>query len=180
MKVIGLALCVALAAFLPAAGSLHMSPVRAAPPAAASKCSNVQLLIQAQSSQGAAGHGAVIYRIHNMFGQACTLRGYPGVQLLDRHFLSLPTTVHRGAGDLVGPIPVKLITLPAHGNGYFALGFSDVPVGTGCEAPAHYVMIIPPNDHLPVVTYAFTGGGSFTACTGDVYVSPVTATPRYQ
>jgi hypothetical protein len=145
------------------------------------KCQNIQLMIQAQSSQGAAGHIAVIYRMHNLFSQACTLRGYPGVQLLNRDFVTLPTTVHHGAGGLVGAIPMRLITVPGHGNAYFALGYSDVPVNNQpCEVPARYVMIIPPSDYLPVVTYAFTHGGSISACTGNINVSPVTATPRYR
>jgi hypothetical protein len=132
------------------------------------------------ASQGAAGHIAVIYRIHNLWGQACTLYGYPGVQLLDGHFLSLPTTVHRGPGGIVGAIPPRLIRIGAYGNAYFTLGYSDVPVNNQPCETAYYLMIWAPNDVLPVVTYAFTHAGRITACGGNLNVSPVTARPRYR
>lgn len=154
---------------------------RAARPSTAPRCLNVQLLIQAVTSDGAAGSIGIIYRIHNMFGQACTLTGYPGVRLLDRSFLSLPTVEHRGAGGLIGPIPVRLITIPAFGNAYFALGYSDVQVNNRpCQPQAHYVLVIPPNDRLPVVTYAAENGGTIFSCTANIYVSPVTPKPRYR
>lgn len=142
-------------------------------------CQNIQLLIQAQSSQGAAGHIVMIYRMHNLFGQACTLRGYPGVQLLNRNFVTLSTTVVRGPGNDIGSIPVRTVRISGHGNAYFALGYSDVPVGNRpCQVPARYVMIIAPNIYLPVVTYAAPRGGSIYSCTGVINVSPVTAQPR--
>lgn len=106
--------------------------------------------------------------------------GYPGVQFLDRHFVSLPTTVHRGPGNLVGAIAKQLVYVGAHGNAYFALGYSDVPVNNQPCATASYLMIFAPNDVSPVVTYAFTRGGSIMECTGNINVSPVTAKPRYQ
>lgn len=151
----------------------------AGPAQTAPTCQNIHLDIRAQASQGAAGHIAVIYRIHNMSGRACTLYGYPGVQLLDRHFLSLPTTVRRG-GRYVGTIPKRLIRVGAHGNAYFTLVYSDVPMNNRPCVTASYLMIFAPNDSLPVVTYAFTGGGGITACSGVIDVSPVTAQPRYQ
>lgn len=148
--------------------------VRAAP-----TCRNTQLVVRAYTSQGAAGHIAIVYRIHNQRGLACSLVGYPGVQLLNRRFHSLPTTVVRGPGNLVGAIPVRVIRLPAHGNAYFAMGYSDVPAGRPCQAPAYYLMVWAPNDYLPVVTAAVPHG-SITSCTGVINVSPVTAHPRYQ
>ncbi|MDQ2741307.1 MAG: hypothetical protein M3Z66_03280, partial [Chloroflexota bacterium] len=64
------ALVVALAAML---GSVAISG-RAFPTQAASaqvssnRCYNIQVLIRAQASNGAAGHIAVEYRIHNLWG----------------------------------------------------------------------------------------------------------------
>jgi hypothetical protein len=153
--------------------------VAAAQPAqTAPRCQNIQLTIRVQSSQGAAGTIAIVYRIHNLTGRACSLFGYPGVQLLDRNFLSLPTTVHRGGGFL-GSIPRQLVRLGGHGNAYFTLVYNDVPVNNRPCETASYLMIFPPNDYLPVVTYASTRGGSITPCTGNINVSPVTAHPRY-
>jgi hypothetical protein len=181
MKVMALVAWTVASVFLPGANGARVSPVEAARPAQAARtCQNVQLLIRAQNSQGAAGTIAVIYRIHNLTGQPCTLFGYPGVQLLDRHFLSLPTRVHRG-GYPVSAIQPRLVHITPHGNAYFTLVYSDVPVNNQpCEATASYLMIWAPNDVLPVVTYASGGGGGITACTGNITVSPVTAQPRYQ
>ena len=166
--------------FLPAGPALRISPAAAAQPAQPpGTCQNIQLLIRPQSSEGAAGTITLIYRIHNLSGQACTLHGYPGVQLLDRRFMSLPTTVHRGGGFL-GRIPVRLIRLGAYGNAYFTLSYSDVPINNQPCPAAYYLMIFAPNDFLPVVTYVVPRGGSITACSGNINVSPVTARPRFQ
>lgn len=145
---------------------------------AASTCQNIQLLIRPYSSNGAAGHISIIYRIHNLSSRGCSLDGYPGVGLLDRHFATLPTTVTRG-GSYIGSIPEQRVALPAGGNAYFTLLYSDVPTGSGPCRTASNLMIFPPNDFLPVVTYAFTGGGGIIACNGALNVSPVTARPRF-
>jgi hypothetical protein len=153
----------------------------ARPLLSARTCQNTQLTIRASASQGAAGHIAIIYRIHNLTAATCTLYGYPGVQLLDRHFLSLPTHEHRSPGNLVGAIPKRLVSVGPHGNAYFALGYSDVQIDSQPCVTAFYLMIFAPNDLLPVVTYAagpFAGG--ILACSGNINVSPVTARPRYQ
>ena len=180
MKMMFAAVCAMVTVISPTGNGLRVRPAVAAQASqAAPSCRNTQLTIRYKSSNGAAGHVGIIYRIHNLSAQACTLFGYPGVQLLDRQFLSLPTTVHRGTGDLVGPIPRQLVRVAAHGNAYFALGYSDVPVMNQPCKTAYYLMIFAPNDVLPVVTYAF-GRGGITACAGSIYVSPVTARPRYQ
>src|SRR5947209_270443 len=114
---------------LPVQSGLGVTPAGAARPIQSPHtCRNVQLRVRSQTSQGAAGHIAIIYRIHNTRGSGCSLVGYPGVQLLDRHFLSLPTTDVRGPGNLVGAIPKQVVQIPAYGNAYFAMGYSDVPV----------------------------------------------------
>jgi len=159
----------------------HAHLAVAASPRAAGTCQNYQLLIRPHSSQGAAGSIAVIFQIHNLSSHTCSLTGYPGIQLLTRQFTSLPTTVHRGRGDLVGAIPVRTVTLAPNGNAYFAMGYSDVIVNNQPCPRDYYVMIFAPNDYLPVVTYPFPGPGhTITACSGTLYVSPVTPNPRYQ
>src|SRR5579859_6643157 len=180
MKRIACTFCVLVVALLPAGRDLRITSADAARPAQAGRtCQNIQLVISPHSSQGAAGTVALIYRIHNLTGRSCTLYGYPGVQLLNRSFLSLPTSVHRG-GSMMGSIPATLVRLGSYGNAYFALFYNDVPVGNRpCHAAATYVMIWAPNDVLPVVTYAALRGGSISSCTGDLFVSPVTAQPRY-
>ena len=163
---------------LPVAAQPHLVPVPAHAAQAPHPCQNIQLLVSAHSSEGAAGTIAVIYRIHNLRNQPCTLSGYPGVQFLDRNFASLPTTVYRGGGK-VGNVPVRTLTLGPSGNAYFALFYSDVPTsGAPPCADARYLMIFAPNTYLPVVTYA-APGGALHECAGIVHVSPVTAQPTY-
>jgi hypothetical protein len=154
-------------------------PVQAAHPAqSAHTCQNIQLLIRPQTSQGITGTIGVIYRIHSLQSKACTLSGYPGIQFLDRQFASLRTTVHRGGGD-VGNIPVRTVTLGPYVDAYFALFYTDVSTVNAAPCPmARYLMIFAPNDYLPVVTYALPGG-SIRECSGNVFVSPVTAQPTY-
>src|SRR5690242_970953 len=81
---------------LPTAARPPLVPVLAHAAQAAHPCQNIELLVSAHSSEGAAGTIAVIYRLHNLRSQPCTLAGYPGIQFLDRQFASLPTTVYRG------------------------------------------------------------------------------------
>jgi hypothetical protein len=178
MKVTLIAAWIAICVALPGATDRRVSDVDAAQ--APRTCHNVQLAIRPQSSQGAAGHIALIYRIHNLSNRSCTLFGYPGVQLLDRNFISVPTTVHRGPGGLVGAFVPRTVTLGAGGNAYFALGYSDVPVNNHPCSSARYLMIFAPNDFLPVVTYASAPRGGLITCTGNVDVSPVTAHPRFR
>lgn len=140
-------------------------------------CQNIQLLVRPYRSQGAAGTIAIIYRIHNLSGRACTLYGYPGVQLLSRGFTTLPTTVTRGGGFL-GGIPKQQVTLAPGGNAYFTLDYSDVPVNNGPCYTAVNLMIFAPGDFLPVVTFAYPHA-SITPCNGALNVSPVTPQPRY-
>jgi hypothetical protein len=174
-----LMLSVALAAGLPAARNLGARPAVAAPVAqAVHNCPNFQLLPGIQGSQGAAGTIVMIYRLHNLFSGACTLYGYPGILLLDKNFGSEHTVVHRGL-PVGHAIPKQLVTVAGHGNAYFTLLYNQVPVGSQPCETARYLMITPPNDFLPIVTHAAPGGGLIHPCTGNVYVSPVTAQPTY-
>jgi len=168
-----------IALVLPADRPLHVTGAIAAQPAqAAQSCRNIQLSLSTQGSQGAAGTIVVIYRFHNLFAQACALYGYPGVQLLDRRFLTLHTVVHRGL-PVGRAIPKRLVHVAAHGNAFFTLLYNDVPVNSRPCETASYLMVFPPNAFLPVVAYAAPRRGSITPCTGNLYVSPVTAHPRY-
>jgi hypothetical protein len=177
-KVILVAAMTVVAMALPLADTMHTGGVEAARPAGvAHTCQNIQLMIRPQNSQGAAGTIAIIYRIHNLSRQPCTLYGYPGAQLLTRTFTTLPTTVTRGGGFL-GSIPKQLVRLAAGGNAYFTLTYSDVPVNNGPCYKAPNLMIFAPGNYLPVVTYAYPHGSIF-ACNGSLNVSPVTPQPRY-
>ncbi|MDQ2742093.1 MAG: DUF4232 domain-containing protein [Chloroflexota bacterium] len=153
------------------------SPARASARVAASqpRCLNIQLNITPGRSNGAAGHIAILYRLHNMRATACTLTGYPGVRLLGRSFRDLPTHLHRGGLVLDGRRTPSTVSVASHGNAWFALEYRDVPAADGSCTMATYLMIFPPNDYLPVIAYAGQGGVSVRACAGELEVSPVTA-----
>jgi hypothetical protein len=153
---------------------------RAAGEAATRPCQNFQVTVRPGQSNGATGHIAIMYRIHNILPGACTLFGYPGAELLDRNFSSLPTHVHRGLGFLAGKHAPSTVTLQGNQDGFFILEWVHFPSpGQSCP-PASYLLITPPNDRLPVVTYAARGGGTIVACGGNLTVSPVSQHPQFE
>lgn len=141
--------------------------------AAAPRCRNTQLVVTPFKSSGAAGTIGEMYKIHNQLPGACTLWGYPGAMLLDRNFNSLPTTVTRGMAFLTGHPGPRLVTLQGSHNAYFVVKWNHIPAAGQTCPVARYVMIIPPNDRLPVVSYAGNGGGGIDACGGKLTVTPV-------
>lgn len=142
--------------------------------AAPSRCANYQLLVRSIASNGATGHVDDMFRIHDLLPGSCTLFGYPGALLLDKNFYSLPTHVRRAPYPQGGPGPA-LVTLDRSHDAYFVLSYVHFPTpGQKCPI-APYVMITPPNDRLPVVTYAAGGNGQggIMACGGNLTASPV-------
>lgn len=143
----------------------------AAAPAAAPTCQNTQLLIRPYRGNGAAGHYGEEYSIHNMGGTACSLRGFPGVLLLDSRFVTLPTSL-TWSNTLLGYHPVQTVRLGPGGNAYFALYWATIPTGGERCSTAPYLMITAPNNRLPVVTYAVYGPG-IHPCGGRITSTPV-------
>lgn len=142
--------------------------------AASLRCANHQLLVQPTAANGATGHVSELFRIHDLLPSSCTLIGYPGALLLDQTFHSLPTQVSRAPYPEGGPGPT-LVTLTRQHDAYFVLSWMHFPTpGQACPT-AHYVMITPPNDRLPVVTNAGGGDGEggIMACGGKLTASPV-------
>lgn len=136
------------------------------------RCMNVQLSVSPGGGLGAAtGHLGVWFRLHNLRRSACSLQGFPGVELLDKNFQSLPDPVQR-SGYMISPsLPKRMVVLDRSHDAYFALEYGDVPnMNHPCRSGVPYVMVIPPNDRLPIVGYARIG----YQCFGDrVDVSPV-------
>ncbi|MGH2410302.1 MAG: DUF4232 domain-containing protein [Chloroflexota bacterium] len=147
--------------------------VQAAPSQAVPRCSNIQLLIRPYGSNGAAGTIVITYRIHDLWNGVCSLYGYPGLELLDRNFQSLPTHLTRG-GIIAGGIPVRYVQVSKGHDAYFALSYNDVTIDNFPCYSAPYLMITPPNDNLPVVTYSKIGA----PCAGRITVAPVMPTPQ--
>src|SRR5579875_2798851 len=62
----------------------------------APRCMNVQLTLAGAGPLSAgAGHIGQWYKLHNISNRACTLTGFPGVELLDKNFASYPSPVNR-------------------------------------------------------------------------------------
>lgn len=152
---------------------LPVGRASAAGEAAIRPCQNFQLTVRPGQSNGAMGHIGITYRIHNILPGACTLFGYPGAEQLDRNFSSLPTHVGRGLAFLAGKHAPSTVTLQGSQDGYFVLEWDHFPSPGQTCPPASYLLITPPNDRLPVVTYASRGGNAIVACGGDLTVSPV-------
>jgi hypothetical protein len=127
-------------------------------------------------TSGATGHIGEMFRIHKVTAGACTLYGYPGAVLLDGNFNSYPTHVSRGLGFLAGKRAPVTVRLDATHDAYFILEWDHIPSpGQSCPG-AKYVLITPPNDRLPVVTYAGKGSTVIDACGGLLTASPVAPT----
>jgi hypothetical protein len=146
-------------------------PVGASASVAMQRCSNIQLSVRRVAGSGAAGTVVVVYRLHVLWGGPCSLQGFPGVELLDKQFHSLPTQVQRGDGvSIIASVPVRQVVLDGQHDAYFALEYHHVPINNHpCYSP-RYLMVIPPNDRLPIVTYS----GIDYSC-GTISVSPVTS-----
>ena len=88
---------------------------------------------------GAAGTISLAVTMVNKRPRTCTMKGYPGMQLLDASGNSLPTNVVRGGGsDFSAPAanqPPSLVTLAAGQQASFSLSYEDVPVGNETLVP---------------------------------------------
>jgi hypothetical protein len=141
--------------------------------AGVSTCQPSQLQVVPQQGTGAAGTIYETINLTNASSGSCTLKGYPGMQLLNAQGGNIPTTVVRGGMQFPAPAanqPPALITLASQQTATFALSYEDVPVGneTSCPMSAK-AQITPPTDFSFVtVTLAIGPCGN-----GTVHVSPV-------
>jgi Protein of unknown function (DUF4232) len=137
-------------------------------------CQVAQLQITPEQGSGAAGTIEMSVNLTNHGTTACTMFGYPGMQLLDASGNNLPTTVIRGGGPQFlaaaanqGPTTV---TLAPQQTAAFSFSYEDVPVGTEttCPTSAHS-LITPPGD----VTSATVPLVIAPCGAGTIHVSPV-------
>ncbi|MGH9108064.1 MAG: DUF4232 domain-containing protein [Acidimicrobiales bacterium] len=130
-----------------------------------------------QQGTGAAGTITMTVTLTNTSTVACTLNGYPGMQLLDAQGGDLPTDVVRGGFrflDAAANQPPATVRLAPRAVARFSLAYEDVPVGgeTSCPTSAQ-AEVTPPGDFTHVVV-----GLSIAPCDhGTVHVSPVYASP---
>lgn len=134
-------------------------------------CRTAQLALAPDYGTGAAGHASLIFLIHNRSAQTCTLYGYPGLQLLDGAYRSLPTSLRWG--DASTP-PRRFVSLAPGADAYIALTWTSIPRAGQLCPTAPFVRITPPN--ASASTIVWTGQGGITACGGVVTASPVEPT----
>jgi Protein of unknown function (DUF4232) len=144
--------------------------------AAVPTCLASQLSIEPHQGGGAAGTISLTISMRNTSATACTLQGYPGMQLLNSQGATIPTNVVRGSFTGSAPAaasqPPALVTLAPGFSATFWLQYEDVPVGNETTCPASkQAQITPPNDTAPALVSL-----DISPCNnGTVHVSPIYA-----
>ncbi|MGO8861610.1 MAG: DUF4232 domain-containing protein [Acidimicrobiales bacterium] len=139
--------------------------------ASTTSCQPSQLHVGLYGSEGAAGTIELTFSLTNTSTMACTMYGYPGMQLLGASGGTVATAVLRGGGLAFENVAATDVSLAPQQTAYFNLGYNDVITGsTGCSM-ASQVEITPPNDTAYVVVPVFP---TIDACGGGtLHLSPV-------
>jgi len=135
-----------------------------------SKCLTSELAMQVSVVDGSQGMGHELLNLTltNKAGQACSVYGFPGLQLLTDKLSPQPTVVSRDYG--ITPVTVTLAPGKAAST---TIRFDmDIPVGneptTGaCEPDSYYLEVTAPNNttHLdPWINTEAGGAGGITVC----------------
>ena len=110
---------------------------------------------------------------------ACATMGWPTLRYFDASGAPLTTTIVRSSSFFSGqagvPATPRALTVAPNGSLVFALGYSDVPVGTQsiCPTVDHFSVNLPASlGTANAITV--TTGGTFAPCgAGLAYVSPL-------
>jgi hypothetical protein len=138
-----------------------------APPNQPVACRSDQLQLRTGRTEGAAGHRYVTYGLRNRSAVACTMFGFPGVQLLDAHGAVLPTVLRHGE---LGTGPAVRVLLRPGGWGYFVVEEGVIPYNTDVQpCPAAATIAVTP----PQQRHALTVPTALAPCGGRLTVSPV-------
>ena len=145
----------------------------------ATRCSSSQLALSYAGTQGATGHLEATFRLRNVSPRNCTLRGYPGAELLNAAGHTIPTHLERGHGFFPDTLLVpRQVLLQPGTSAQFGLGFADnneYVGGRPCPSAA-WLKSVPPNASGPL-RIALTGSAHprFAPCGGQLVASPVYA-----
>lgn len=147
------------------------APASAGPGASAAgtTCSAAQLAGSVEGEQGGAGTLEVTIALRNTGGTTCTMRGYPGLQLLAASGSPQATSVQPGGPLSFEAVAPATVSLAAGQSASFNVGFTDVPAGGQSSCPtAAAAEVTPPGatDHLRVPLQV-------QACGGSLHVSAV-------
>jgi len=145
----------------------------------ATRCSSSQLELSYAGTQGATGHLEATFRLRNVSPRNCTLRGYPGAELLNAAGHTIPTHLERGHGFFPDTLLVpRQVLLKPGTSAQFGLGFADnneYVGGRPCPSAA-WLKSAPPNAS-GALRIALTGSAHprFAPCGGQLVASPVYA-----
>jgi hypothetical protein len=136
-------------------------------------CSTGQVGVAAMhKSLGAAlGHTGRWYEVRAIGGPSCSLRGYPGVVLLDTDRHPLGPHVQHSGYMIPTRLPRREVLVDRQHHAYFALEFQD-GTGTGRCRPVPYLRVTLPGARGSIVIQA-----RIEDCRGRIDVSPVLPSP---
>lgn len=103
------------------------------------RCHPNQLSVRIGREGAALGHIGVEVRLVNVSAGACTLQGYPGLQLLDGDDHALPTEVHRGVADTVPRMAERRVIVRPHGPAPRSMPGGMTAPDTGSSSAQHRV-----------------------------------------
>lgn len=130
-------------------------------------CRSDQLDLVREHSGIATGHIGVEVAFHNHGSSACSLSGYPGVQLLDAQGHAATTHLQQAISAYTYKNQkVQTVSLASGALAYFKLEWEDMSV-EGCVSSSS-ADITPPGG-----SSALTLGLQDTACNGSLTTSPV-------
>jgi hypothetical protein len=92
-------------------------------------CKTAQLALKLVDVQGATSHRYLDFSLRNNGAASCSLKGYPGATLLDKHHKAINVTVHHATG-----FPVKKVILKPGKRAYFTFSY----VVSGPCLPYHF------------------------------------------
>ena len=96
----------------------------------APRCRIHQLSLARPRSSGAAGSIRLRFVFTNSSSSTCSLFGFPGMNMLNKHHQPIHTRVIRGTSVAVPPEPEKRVVMTPGQHGSFYAGYSDIPTGT--------------------------------------------------
>ena len=154
-------------------------------PAAAPICLSNQLsIVQGRNGAAMGSIGIVGIAFKNTSAVACTLKGYPELQMLDSSGKHVPTYVHKGSSVSVQLTPENLVTLLPNGEALFDLGYSSATGYGGATCPTSTSVAVTPPDASQPITVSWQlqpfGGPTIAKLRcGEITVSPVYAPPSH-
>lgn len=133
------------------------------PPAAGERCHTAMLSLSQGPVDAGAGNRVGTFLFTNEGDVACTLHGFPGVQLLDANNNPLPTNVDWGGGWMQNQPGPSTVAVAPGGSARFLMHWGVVPVGTGTTCPTSAaIAVTPPDEWAPLILsaeIAACGGG---------------------